>query len=643
MRKFRHPKETHFVTEEEDDLEYSESENPEVRRTQEKVELRVPRSNNYNIRSILKASSRKLAHLLSLPLAFISRLCTLLLRYNGAILLLITLPLFAYGLWQALAHLPNLPSSHYPYDPPKTMPDNFEEWILRLRQLEHQMQINSQTGIDLSGTFGEQQNTFKTMQTHLHDLEISAKNLAARFQDEQTHTGDIMSSLDKQYQITAQDLSALKNLLQGVSLQIEQQSQKNHQKDEDDRAGLLDAFNRIDLLTSELADLENMALRKQDSESFSRLLSLTLESQLPQYLAVQVDPTTKKVSISPEFWIALERKLNNQNKTDAPASWEGFIAKNEASIDAYLNHTLSSIWKDSLVSGAVVSRDEFLSVIHREIEGANSDLTRRLRQVENSTNCPATSSGDHQIKAIVDAALGKYSSSICTKIDYALISSGGLINPYLTSHTFNRKPATWSKKALSWIFGGKGSFQGHPPAMVLHPQTSAGNCWSFRGSEGHLGIRLSRAIFPTDVTIEHVGKDAAMDVTSAPRDIEIWATVPLSEVDALKTISQNLSAQHLLLETDKDGFSLPSKMPMIRIASLTYDITTDHSIQSFPITVPIRRLNIRTRQLVFRFLNNWGNSDYTCVYRVQVHGVASGDEDERQYNANSMEEDSLLL
>ena len=545
-------------------------------------------------------------------------------------------------MWHTLSFVFGRSQSPQPYIPPHSAPENFEEWSQRLRQLEQHLYEHSQKGTELSAMFDNQETAHKFLQTHVYQLDEHVRNFAARLEGDQEHVEKALSSMDEQFQEAARDICSLKSLLQEHSLRLNQQSQRIDQVDEHGQSRLLETFDRIDQLETALTNLRNTALRKDDSDSFSRLLSATLESHLPRYLAVQIDPTSRKVSISPEFWIALERKLNTQNTSDAPASWESFIAQNEASIDAYFNDTLSNKWKDTLISGSVVTRDEFISVMHYEIQSASDDLAQRLRRVESSSN--HMSVGENAVKAMVDSALRRYSTSVNMKKDYALSSTGALINPYLTSPTYTRKPLSWSigKKTLSWLLGGKGTLSGNPPVMVLHPQSTPGSCWAFKGSNGHLGVRLSRPILPTDITVEHVSEDMAMDLTSAPRDIEVWATVPHSLVDNLQALARNLSSQKFPQSSDIDSFSMAYKTPIIRIASFTYDIKSGHSIQSFPITVPIRRLNVVSQQLVFRFLNNWGNSNFTCVYRVQAHGIDTGDEIESHSQANSMDEDKII-
>jgi len=63
-----------------------------------------------------------------------------------------------------------------------------------------------------------------------------------------------------------------------------------------------------------------------------------------------------------------------------------------------------------------------------------------------------------------------------------------------------------------------------------------------------------------------------------------------------------------------------------------YDVNNeeDKTIQTIPVPVAIRRLNLPVELVVFTVTSNWGNQEYTCLYRVRVHGhtLSSSSEEE---------------
>ena len=93
-------------------------------------------------------------------------------------------------------------------------------------------------------------------------------------------------------------------------------------------------------------------------------------------------------------------------------------------------------------------------------------------------------------------------------------------------------------------------------------------------------IRLGKVVRVTGVTIEHVRP--VPDMSSAPRDMLVW---------------------------DHEG-----NTPLL---NMTYTIdTVSSSVQTFPLPTSVKLSKLR-----LHILSNWGHEEYTCLYRVRVHGV----------------------
>ncbi|XP_040520574.1 uncharacterized protein LOC101751416 isoform X4 [Gallus gallus] len=62
-----------------------------------------------------------------------------------------------------------------------------------------------------------------------------------------------------------------------------------------------------------------------------------------------------------------------------------------------------------------------------------------------------------------------------------------------------------------------------PPETILQPDISAGNCWAFQGSRGHVVIRLPEKIWPTAFTLWHISKAVSPsgEVSTAPREFAV--------------------------------------------------------------------------------------------------------------------------
>ncbi|XP_056904504.1 SUN domain-containing protein 1-like isoform X5 [Takifugu flavidus] len=187
------------------------------------------------------------------------------------------------------------------------------------------------------------------------------------------------------------------------------------------------------------------------------------------------------------------------------------------------------------------------------------------------------------VRVIVDNALRRFSEDRTGMSDFALESGGGSVLVARCSETYR------TKVALLSLFGFPLWYFSQSPRAVIQPDVNPGNCWAFRGSSGYLVIRLSMPIFPTAVTLEHTPKaltpSGKMD--SAPRDFSVYG------LD-----DENQERGQLL-------------------GAYTYDQDGD-AVQTFTIT----EVCDRPFQMVeIQVTSNWGHPEYTCLYRVRVHGT----------------------
>ncbi|KAJ7935737.1 UNC-like C-terminal-domain-containing protein, partial [Mycena leptocephala] len=196
--------------------------------------------------------------------------------------------------------------------------------------------------------------------------------------------------------------------------------------------------------------------------------------------------------------------------------------------------------------------------------------------------------------------------------DFALSSTGASVIPSLTSVTYTR-PSTLAGRIVASLTG-KGTVAGRSPFTALHYDIHDGHCWPFAGSQGQLGIVLSNLVYIEAITIEHVAATVAVGRrTSAPQDMEVWALVEGQDnITKLRAWCAELAQQ-----------GRPARLGLseyIRIASLRYDIHSPNNIQTFPVDAEIRDIGIDFGLVVLVVKNNWGMEEYTCLYRIRVHG-----------------------
>jgi len=351
-------------------------------------------------------------------------------------------------------------------------------------------------------------------------------------------------------------------------------------------------------------------------------------------------------------------------------SWDDFLSSNEESLRTWIASDL-----EGRVGGdAFVSKKTFLDLLQREIKLLKRDfeskanenfeqmgqelLSKVAKQEEMrkkdfayaqhhqqrqsgsssaSINGPVTiKSLDGQnvtavISSLVDSALLRYSKDVLARPDYALFTSGGRVIRSLTSQTYEPHPLSRSRAALSWITGASAP-RGRPAVTALHPDTAPGSCWPFEGQRGQIGIQLSRRVVPSDITIEHISRDVALDgdVSSAPKDFEVWAVVEgqehvvklaqyrQQEIETKRSAQSSTSLEDAL--NNEEPASLPPTPNHLLLAVGTYDPLAISPIQTFPVTPMARQLGIPVQIVVVKILSNQGESAYTCLYRVRISG-----------------------
>ncbi|KAK2865589.1 hypothetical protein Q7C36_001645 [Tachysurus vachellii] len=164
--------------------------------------------------------------------------------------------------------------------------------------------------------------------------------------------------------------------------------------------------------------------------------------------------------------------------------------------------------------------------------------------------------------------------------DYALESLGATVLTSSKSHNIR----------YCSLFGINLRCKNKGPETVLRPDVYPGNCWGFRGSEGHLVISLPYPIRITHVTLQHLPRvlSPSQQIKSAPKDFAVYGLE-----------GNRNEAEHL--------------------GTFTYD-QDGEPIQTFKLPDCPSRLF----QLVeLKILSNWGHPDYTCVYRFRIHSQPS--------------------
>jgi len=235
------------------------------------------------------------------------------------------------------------------------------------------------------------------------------------------------------------------------------------------------------------------------------------------------------------------------------------------------------------------------------------------------------------IGSLVDSAVLKWSKDDIAKPDFASYFAGARVIPQLTTQTYRIKPKSyWG----SWGLLGSSAGEGRPPVTALHPDIHVGNCWPFKGSEGQLGVMLARSIVITEFTIDHAAKEVAFDVRSAPKNMEVWGLV--DGEDNIKKVAEyhrrREQRYHDLVNAairagrsppapeDPYPSTLPPDAHYLRLAQFTYNVNAPSHIQTFSVPQEIVDLGVDIGVVVLKIKSNWGEPNWTCLYRFRASG-----------------------
>ncbi|OCH94412.1 hypothetical protein OBBRIDRAFT_747757 [Obba rivulosa] len=221
------------------------------------------------------------------------------------------------------------------------------------------------------------------------------------------------------------------------------------------------------------------------------------------------------------------------------------------------------------------------------------------------------------VSQMVDDAVARVYKDDVARADYALNSAGALVIPSLTSETLEVRPASLAGR-IAGVLTGRGVAVGRPPVTALHHETHNGHCWPFGGARGQLAVSLAEPVRIDAVTVDHVPREVATDMRSAPREMELWGLVEGAE---------NLAAlrawREAREETGEEEGPYPGTLPRdaeyVRVADFVYDIHGPRHIQTFPVRPEMEELGLDFGVVVLMVKSNWGK-EFTCLYRLRVHG-----------------------
>jgi len=387
------------------------------------------------------------------------------------------------------------------------------------------------------------------------------------------------------------------------------------------------AERRMESISGDLATVKRYVT---EGEWIDRMLAV-IGDEIPKYIALTRDPATGEIRIPASFWDqakdifatmnyvhdSIDKVLNEGYEPKSSSRWTQFLEENEQALKDFVGTQIEK-----------VTSNVFLKLVATEMNTIWSSLKQRVvRHLEEEgylktsgetwtsrgptllpINSKKLSELEYQlILSVIEQAIERHSADVVAKPDFALSGVGGEIIPHLTFPDFKvqAEPRILGRLGFMYLF--PANIQVEKRAVqAIQPEVHPGACWAMKGSDGQIGIRLARPIIVTEVTIEHVDPRTALHHGTAPREMEIWGLTSSSGEKHRKVKEGDAPEQ---------GASL--------LASIEYKYVEPQGrrprlVQTFPIPLP--KQNGPSTGVVVRIHSNWGHPDFTCMYRIRVHG-----------------------
>nr|XP_023022579.1 uncharacterized protein LOC111510856 [Leptinotarsa decemlineata]XP_023022580.1 uncharacterized protein LOC111510856 [Leptinotarsa decemlineata] len=244
-----------------------------------------------------------------------------------------------------------------------------------------------------------------------------------------------------------------------------------------------------------------------------------------------------------------------------------------------LTSNFNSTFSSSIEDNSMGLLDTISENIRLEM---NNDRTKTDHQ-KKETSSVSNISEEH-VKRIVKNALLIYDADKTGLVDYAMETMGGQILTTRCTENYHYG------KAVVSVLGVPLWYPVNSPRTIITPSINPGECWAFQNFPGFAVIRLSKRIKVEAFSLEHISKLLVPngEIDSAPKQFEVYGL------------------------TDQDD-----KEPL-KLGEYVYE---DHkeSLQFFP----VQNVGHIFEIIELRVLSNWGNPNYTCLYRFRVHGKSN--------------------
>ena len=416
-----------------------------------------------------------------------------------------------------------------PYAAPNVPPGSVDELVSRLTHLEQVVAVLSD-----SKAFTETEREGKT-----EDILGRVTELEKSLQGQQRQPEGSRRSDGSDIKDVRKSISSLQSEVGDLAKKVKQGA-KDLSSTQGKIASIEDIGSDIKGLNQRVAKVEKDLTSVLDDGRFRAALERILPDRMPAKIN-----SGGTVDVDPIFWTEMKRVLVGKGELDTAirrALDSHHPAGDRPSTGNVKTDRELEEWGERLLErktseGVILTRADFVTELESEVKNLKEmigSLPRHLPAASSGVKTPPSSSitlkstkGEDVtglLQDLVDAALLRYSKDTLARPDYALFSAGGRVVPSITSDTLVMRTAS----KFGRVVLGRKDIEGRSPATALHPDNSVGACWPFKGSQGQLGVLLNRRVVITDITLEHAAKDLALDMSSAPKEVEVVSTHLLS-------------------------------------------------------------------------------------------------------------------
>jgi SUN domain-containing protein 1/2 len=185
-----------------------------------------------------------------------------------------------------------------------------------------------------------------------------------------------------------------------------------------------------------------------------------------------------------------------------------------------------------------------------------------------------------------------------------------------------------------------------PPETILQSNTNPGACWSMNGTSGKITLRLAYPVQVSSISLEHVSHLLVPEgnTKSAPKKVRVigYPTCDHGSTECPMGFDVNDPVEIAQVKYDWEGATIQTfEAGMTAVTSPeNHDIdgailAEEDEEEEEDDDLPPGSCSIKAPScgappqigdvaaITVEILENWGNPDYTCLYRFRIHGEAA--------------------